>query len=67
LDSEASYVINAMKKAKEKAEEKIKSFSKSQLDGIDDTKKCFNNNLNGLSQMLTNTMKISKMLESKII
>lgn len=42
----------------------MKNFCKNQVEGIDETKKCFNNSLNNLSLMLTGTMKISQMLES---
>jgi len=63
LDSEANYVINSIKKAKELIDENIKCFCKNQVDGIDETKKCFNNSLNNLSQMLTSTMRISQTLE----
>jgi len=66
LDSEANYVINSIKKAKELIEDNIKNFCKNQVDGIDETKKCLNNSLNNLSQMLTGTMRISQMLESKL-
>ena len=65
LDSEACYVINIIKKAKDSIEEQIKSFCKNQVDGIDETKKCFNLSLSNLNQMLSSTMKISHMLESK--